>query len=85
MKGKIVSYRRGKTTQHPNQILVKIKDVLNKESAKNFIGKKVKWLTKTKKEFTGSISRTHGNKGLVRARFNKGIPGQAINEEVEIK
>jgi hypothetical protein len=32
------------------------------------------------KEIRGKISDAHGNKGLVRAIFEKGLPGQAINK-----
>jgi len=34
---------------------------------------------------TGKVSSAHGNNGIVRAIFEKGLPGQAITTEVEIK
>ena len=33
----------------------------------------------------GKVSDAHGNKGLVRAIFEKGLPGQAITTEIELK
>jgi len=33
----------------------------------------------------GKISGSHGNKGLVRAIFERGLPGQALNTEIEVK
>ena len=37
------------------------------------------------KKIKGKISSGHGNKGLVRAIFEKGLPGQARNTEAEVK
>ncbi|MFA4983551.1 MAG: 50S ribosomal protein L35ae, partial [Candidatus Micrarchaeia archaeon] len=38
----------------------------------------------TGKEIIGKVSKAHGNSGAVLARFDKGLPGQAIGTEVEI-
>ncbi|HDO42134.1 MAG TPA: 50S ribosomal protein L35ae, partial [Candidatus Bathyarchaeota archaeon] len=32
----------------------------------------------------GTIVSPHGNKGLVRARFRRGLPGQALGTTVKI-
>ena len=56
----------------------------DKEAAK-LIGKKVIWITKTGKYIIGKITRTHGRNGVVRVRFNKGLPGDAIGTTVIIK
>ena len=37
------------------------------------------------KTINGKIAGPHGNKGLVRAIFEKGLPGQAITTKVEVK
>ena len=37
------------------------------------------------KVIEGKISSAHGNKGVVRAIFETGLPGQAITTGVEIK
>jgi ribosomal protein L35AE/L33A len=34
---------------------------------------------------SGKISDAHGNKGLVRAIFETGLPGQAVTMEIEVK
>ena len=57
----------------------------NKEEAKKFAGKIVEWKSDAGKIIKGKISDSHGNKGLVRAIFDRGLPGQALNTEVEIK
>jgi large subunit ribosomal protein L35Ae len=49
------------------------------------IGKEVSWKSEAGKIIRGKISSSHGNKGLVRAIFERGLPGQAINTECEVK
>ena len=50
------------------------------------LGKMVEWTSpgKAKKVIKGKISSPHGSKGLVRGIFEKGLPGQARNDDVEI-
>ena len=52
---------------------------------KEFVGKEVVWKSPAGKEIKGKVSGVHGNKGVVRVIFEKGLPGQAIATEVEIK
>lgn len=80
----MLSYRRGRHTQNPKQAIIRIEGVEKKEDAMNFIGKKVIWRSKGGKEIVGVITAPHGSKGKVRARFERGLPGQAIGTEVEI-
>ena len=35
-------------------------------------------------KIVGKISKAHGNGGAVLARFDKGLPGQAVGTEVDI-
>ncbi len=56
----------------------------NREEAKKMSGKEVVWKSSAGKEIKGKISNAHGNKGLVRAIFEKGLPGQAITTDVEV-
>ncbi len=85
MKGRIVNYRRGKNTEYTNQYVIELDEVKTRDDAYKWLGKKVVWRTPSGKTITGKITRVHGNKGAVVARFNKGLPGQAIGTEVEIK
>lgn len=39
---------------------------------------------KEKKKIKGKISSAHGNKGMVRAIFERGLPGQALTTEIEM-
>jgi large subunit ribosomal protein L35Ae len=51
--------------------------------AGQLIGRKVV-LKCEKNEFIGKIVDLHGKKGVVRAKFRKGVPGQAIGTTVEV-
>lgn len=84
MNGIIVSYRRGRNTMRGNQIIVEISGVKNKAQAAKIVGKKAVWKTSSGKKIVGKISGSHGNKGAVKVRFSKGMPGQSIGTKIEI-
>jgi len=48
-----------------------------------FVGKKVMW-ENGKGKFVGRIISLHGKNGMLRAKFKKGLPGQAIGQTVEL-
>lgn len=85
MEAKIISYRRSVRSQRTNQMLLRIKGVDTKEEANKLVGKKVVWLTSSGKKFVGKVSAPHGGNGVLRARFRRGLPGQAINTVVKIE
>ncbi|MBS3070986.1 50S ribosomal protein L35ae [Candidatus Pacearchaeota archaeon] len=87
MKGKVIQFRRGRKTIHERHFIIEALGVTSKESATKLIGKEVSWVSpgKNKKIIKGKVSGTHGNKGLVRVIFEKGLPGQAITTNVEVK
>jgi len=84
MKGKIIQFRRSRHRYKKRHFLIDV-SVKSREEAEKFIGKEVVWKSPGGKKIKGKISDTHGNKGLVRAIFEKGLPGQAVNDEIEIK
>lgn len=53
------------------------------DGAARLIGRKVAWPAEKHKAI-GKIVALHGKNGLVRARFIKGVPGQALGSPVEI-
>ncbi len=85
MKAIIVNYRLARHHHYENQMIIQIPDVDSKEKAKELVGKTVVWTSPAKKEIKGRISNPHGNKGVVRALFETGMPGQAIGSEVTIR
>lgn len=82
-QGVIVSCRRGPKTQKPKDYLLRFPDIKSVSEAGRLIGRKVAWST-GKHVIRGKIVALHGTNGLVRARFRKGVPGQALGSRVEI-
>jgi len=85
MQGIILSYRRGKHTQNVNQVLIEIENIDSREKAEELIGKTVIWRTPSGRKTTGKIIAAHGNKGVVRAKFERNLPGQALGTKVEVQ
>ncbi|MFH1608296.1 MAG: 50S ribosomal protein L35ae [archaeon] len=84
-KGKVIQFRRGRHTFKPRHFLIEVDGVKDKKDAEKFVGKEVSWKSPAGKVISGKISALHGNKGVVRAIFEKGLPGQAVTTEVEVK
>ena len=85
MKGKVLQFRRGKHRVHERHFLVEAEGVKTREGAAKMTGKIVTWKSPTGKVIKGKVSVPHGNKGVLRVIFEKGLPGQAVTTEVEIK
>ena len=85
VKAKVIQFRRGRHTIHERHFLIEIEGSKTREDAEKFVGKEVEWKSPAGKRIKGKISAPHGNKGVVRAIFEKGLPGQAVTAEVEIK
>ena len=83
--GKVIQFRRGRHRIHERHFLIEIQGIVKKEDAEKFVGKEVSWVSPAGKIINGKVSAPHGNKGLVRAIFEKGLPGQAVTTKVEIK
>lgn len=83
MKGLVVQFRRGRKTIHERHYLLDL-GYTSREEAKKATGKHVSWKTPAGNEIHGKVSDAHGNKGLVRAIFEKGLPGQAIATEIDV-
>jgi large subunit ribosomal protein L35Ae len=83
MKGKVVQFRRGLKRIHEKHFIIDV-SAKSRDEAGKYVGKEVSWKSESGKIIKGKISSAHGNKGMVRAIFEKGLPGQAKNTEVEI-
>jgi large subunit ribosomal protein L35Ae len=84
MKGIVVQFRRSRHRIHERHYLLDV-GMTKREDAKKLVGKEVSWKSPAGKIIKGKISDAHGNKGIVRAIFESGLPGQAITTEVEVK
>lgn len=86
LKGKtgvVVNYKRGRHNIHPHHMLLNFGLALNE--APQLIGKIVDWVSPAGKILSGKIVALHGKKGVVRAIFEKGLPGEAIGTQVIIR
>ncbi|MCB9362794.1 50S ribosomal protein L35ae [Candidatus Woesearchaeota archaeon] len=84
MKGVIINYKRGVTTQTNNQMIVLPETVDSREKAEKLVGKTVTWTSPAKRDIKGEVRSAHGKKGAIRVLFEKGMPGQAIGTGVAI-
>ncbi|MEM3011704.1 MAG: 50S ribosomal protein L35ae [Candidatus Bathyarchaeia archaeon] len=83
LKGFVVSYVRGPKTQNSRECILRFPNIKCFGEASRLVGRKVAWPA-TKHTIRGKIIAPHGKTGLVKARFKKGLPGQAIGTHVEI-
>ena len=83
IQGIIVNYRVGPKTQRFKECIIQFPHVNSVSEASRLIGRKVAWKNGENK-IIGKIVDLHGRKGLVRARFRKGLPGQALGTTVEL-
>ncbi len=81
--GRITNYRTGPKEQTSNECLIEFENVTSVGSASKLIGQKVIWKNGTTK-LVGKIRGAHGKNGMVRVRFIRGVPGQAIGSIVEL-
>jgi large subunit ribosomal protein L35Ae len=83
--GKVIQFRRGRHTIHERHFLIEVDGVSNREKAEKLVGKEVEWKSPAGRVIKGKISGPHGNKGVMKAIFERGLPGQAVTTDVEIK
>jgi len=83
--GRVIQFRRGKKTITERHFLIEIEGVDSRAEANKFEGKEVAWKSPAGKIIKGKIAAAHGGHGVVRAIFEKGLPGQAVTTKVEIK
>jgi large subunit ribosomal protein L35Ae len=83
IQGIIVNYRIGPRSQNPRECIIRFGQAGSVSEAGKLIGKKVAWQSGDNR-LIGKIVSLHGKKGLVLARFRKGVPGQALGTTVEL-
>jgi large subunit ribosomal protein L35Ae len=81
--GRIMNYRLGTKTQLSSECLIQFTDVFSPVQSGQLMGQKVLWKGEKKKHM-GKVVGFHGKKGVVRVKFKKGVPGQALGTIVEL-
>ena len=84
MEGSVISFRRSRSRQYNNQLLIYVPGINSRAKASQLIGKKVVIKISEKVTRIGKIVRPHGNKGIVVARFKRGLPGQVLLKKCKI-
>ncbi|KAJ5111344.1 hypothetical protein N7532_001879 [Penicillium argentinense] len=92
VKGRHLSYQRSKHALNPNTSLVKIEGVDDQKAASFYLGKKVAFVYRAKREVRGSnirviwgkVTRPHGNSGVVRAKFRHNLPPKSFGATVRV-
>jgi large subunit ribosomal protein L35Ae len=81
--GRIINYHIGIRTQKSDECLIQLPKTVFVAPAAQLVGRRVIWKA-GKAQHAGRIIGLHGKNGVVIAKFNKGIPGQALGNEVEL-
>ncbi|KAI7386659.1 hypothetical protein D0859_16712 [Hortaea werneckii] len=92
VKGKHVAFKRGKHTLRPNTSLIKIEGVDDPQAAHFYLGKRIAYVYRGKKEIRGTkirviwgkVARPHGNSGVVRAHFKHNLPPKSLGGMVRV-
>lgn len=81
--GTILNFRIGIRTQNPKECLIKFDHVKSASLADQLINRKVVW-NQGDNRIVGRIAGSHGKNGVVKVKFTKGVPGQALGTKVEL-
>ena len=81
--GTILNYRIGIGTQNPKECLIQFAHVNSRSLAGQLFNRKVVWKQGDIK-LIGKIRGSHGKNGVVKVKFQKGVPGQALGTTVEL-
>ena len=92
VKSKFLGFRRNREIQKPNQALLRIEGVNCREETDYYLGKRVAYIYKAENSKQGSklrtiwgrVSKCHGNKGVVVARFQPNLPARAMGATLRV-
>ncbi|KAG9509166.1 60S ribosomal protein L35a, partial [Fragariocoptes setiger] len=93
-----LGYKRSLRKQREHTSLLKIEGCLTQKDAKWYLGKRCVFLYRAetkklikhegvrakKRAIWGKVTRTHGNSGVVRAKFKRNLPASAMGKRVRV-
>merc|ERR1712115_300278 len=96
-RGIFTGYKRSQRNQYENFSLLKIEGCKTRQDAEFYLGKRAVYVYKCARSTSvptggksklrsiwGKVTRLHGNSGVVRARFVKNLPGNAMGNRIRI-
>ncbi|KAJ1962101.1 60S ribosomal protein L33B [Dispira parvispora] len=91
-RARVLGYKRSRHIQSPDTSLLKLENVATKEETGFYLGKRVAYIYRAKRVIKGSnvrvvwgrITRSHGNSGVVRAKFAKNLPPKSFGSIIRV-
>ncbi|KAL1921484.1 60S ribosomal protein eL33 [Calcarisporiella thermophila] len=91
-KGRVLGFKRAKRNQSPNTSLLQIENLKTAADAEFYLGKRVAYVYRAKREVNGSkirviwgrVTRPHGTSGVVKAKFRSNLPPRAFGASVRV-
>merc|ERR1712194_538349 len=97
-KGTVLGFQRGQRNQNPNTSLVRIEGVTTKDNTQFYLGKRIAFVYKATRKnksagaksknntrvIWGKVTRSHGNSGVVRAKFVNNLPPKAMGASIRV-
>ncbi|KAJ3094227.1 hypothetical protein HDU97_008336 [Phlyctochytrium planicorne] len=91
-KARILGFRRSKRNTKEHTSLLEIENVSSSPDADFYLGKKVAYVYRAKREVNGSrvrciwgkVTRSHGTNGVVRAKFRSNLPPRAFGAAARV-
>jgi large subunit ribosomal protein L35Ae len=81
LSGTVTAFRQSKFKQDSYQTIVQLASA---DDVGKLLGARVVWLRKDGLRLYGRVVASHGSKGAVRVRWNRGFPSQALGSQVQI-
>merc|ERR1719326_2768164 len=88
----MLGHKGSKVNQYPRTTLLKIAGVNTREDTQFYLGKRVAYVYRAKREIRnsrfrvlwGKVCTGHGNSGLVQAKFRKNMPPRAFGAQARV-
>ncbi|KAJ3092403.1 60S ribosomal protein L33A, partial [Quaeritorhiza haematococci] len=91
-KARILGFTRAKRNTKEHTSLLQLEGVQTPEDATFYLGKRVAYVYRAKREVDGSkirviwgrVTRTHGTSGVVRAKFRSNLPPRSFGASARV-